>query len=142
TLSTIPADKPVVVVCYTGQSASQATSVLNMLGYDATALLHGMSSWTTDPEVYVKRFTPDTHAHDYTIDLETHQLTGSYELPAPLVEITVQPESETEPDQGAEDMIPASVVSANCISCHTDKKELQELAVEEEVKSELTSGEG
>ena len=42
TLSTIPAGKPVVVVCYTGQSASQATSVLNMLGYDASALLHGM----------------------------------------------------------------------------------------------------
>jgi hypothetical protein len=113
-----------------------------MMGYDASALLHGMSSWTTDPEVYVKRFTPDTHAHDYTIDLEPHQLTGSYELPAPLVKATVQPETETAPDQETEDMIPATVVAANCISCHTNKIELQELAVEEEVVSELTSGEG
>ena len=142
TLSTIPADKPVVVVCYTGQSASHATSVLNMLGYDASALLHGMSSWTSDPEVYVKRFTPDTHAHDYTIDLEAHELTGSYELPDPLVKVTTQPEPEVESDQETEGMIPAAVVAANCISCHTDEKELQELAVEEEAQSELTSGEG
>ena len=49
TLSTIPAGKPVVVVCYTGQSAAQAASALNMLGYDASSLSFGMSSWTTDP---------------------------------------------------------------------------------------------
>jgi len=28
-------------------------------------LLHGMSSWTTDPDVFVKRFNPEKHAHDY-----------------------------------------------------------------------------
>ena len=59
------ADKPVVVVCYTGQSAAQAASALNMLGYDASSLSFGMSSWTTDPEVYVKRFG-EAAVHEYS----------------------------------------------------------------------------
>ena len=48
-LATIPPDKDVVVICYTGQTAGQATAGLNMLGYDAYSLLFGMSSWTSDP---------------------------------------------------------------------------------------------
>ena len=34
-LTTIPQDKDVVAVCYTGQTAGQATAALNMLGYEA-----------------------------------------------------------------------------------------------------------
>ncbi|HID34634.1 MAG TPA: rhodanese-like domain-containing protein, partial [Anaerolineae bacterium] len=62
-LATLPDDREIVVVCYTGQTASQVTSALNMAGYDAYTLLFGMSSWTSDPEVFVKRFNPDKHAH-------------------------------------------------------------------------------
>ena len=40
-LATIPMDKQVVVYCYTGQTASQVASALNMLGYDAYNLLFG-----------------------------------------------------------------------------------------------------
>jgi rhodanese-related sulfurtransferase len=45
------ADKPILVVCYTGQQACYATSLLRLYGYsDAQALKWGMSGWsaTTD----------------------------------------------------------------------------------------------
>lgn len=64
-LATLPADQPIVVYCYTGQAASQVTSALNMLGYDASNLVFGMSSWTDDPDVYVKRFEAGTNAREY-----------------------------------------------------------------------------
>lgn len=40
--SEIPTDKPVVVYCYSGQTSSQTTAVLRMLGYDAYSLQFGM----------------------------------------------------------------------------------------------------
>ena len=39
---TIPTDKTILNVCYTGQTASYATSLLNLLGYDAQNLLFGV----------------------------------------------------------------------------------------------------
>lgn len=39
---TIPTDKTILNVCYTGQTASYATSLLNMLGYEAQNLLFGV----------------------------------------------------------------------------------------------------
>jgi hypothetical protein len=38
--------------------------------------------------------------------------------------------------------VPASAGAMNCVTCHTDEPSLKELAVEKEVKSEETSGEG
>ncbi|MEG1943226.1 MAG: rhodanese-like domain-containing protein, partial [Angelakisella sp.] len=40
--SEIPAGKPVVVYCYSGQTSSQTTAVLRMLGYEAYSLAGGM----------------------------------------------------------------------------------------------------
>ncbi|MBR5969509.1 MAG: rhodanese-like domain-containing protein [Lachnospiraceae bacterium] len=40
--SEIPTDKPVIVYCYTGQTASQVMAVLRMLGYEAYNLNGGM----------------------------------------------------------------------------------------------------
>jgi hypothetical protein len=111
-----------------------------MLGYDASALLYGMSSWTGDAEVFVKRFNPETHTRDYTIDLEVHEPGGPYERPAPLVEEAPQPTPEPAPAPVAE--VPVTAVASNCMSCHTNKEDLKSLAVEKEVKSEKTSGEG
>jgi len=140
-LATISPDKDVVVVCYTGQTACQATSTLNMLGYEAYSLLFGMSSWTSDPEVFVKRFDPGKHTNDYIIDTEAHQAGGPYELPF-AVSGAEEPGPEPTPPPGAE----AAAVLApahNCVSCHTDKASLKRLAVEEEeVKSEEATGEG
>jgi rhodanese-related sulfurtransferase len=45
-LATIPSDQPVVVGCYTGQTASQVTSALNMQGYDASNLKFGFAAWS------------------------------------------------------------------------------------------------
>ena len=45
-LSQIPADKQVVVYCYTGHTAAQATAMLNLLGYDAYSLKYGFCSWS------------------------------------------------------------------------------------------------
>lgn len=44
----LPANKKIVVYCYTGQTASFATSYLNMLGFDAYNLKWGFCSWTSD----------------------------------------------------------------------------------------------
>ncbi len=48
-LAKLPTDKQIVVICYTGHTASYATMALNILGYDAVALKYGMTSWTVDP---------------------------------------------------------------------------------------------
>lgn len=54
TLGTIVADaanatKPILVVCYTGQSAAHATVALRLSGFaDAKVLKFGMSGWTSD----------------------------------------------------------------------------------------------
>lgn len=42
----LPAEKKIVVVCYTGNTAAQAAMGLRMLGYDAVALRAGMNGWT------------------------------------------------------------------------------------------------
>ena len=39
---------PVLVACYTGQSAAYTVSLLKLLGYDAISLKFGMSSWHSD----------------------------------------------------------------------------------------------
>lgn len=43
--------KKVVVVCYTGHTASMANMVWNMLGYDALTLKFGMSAWVADKAI-------------------------------------------------------------------------------------------
>lgn len=40
----IPKDKPVVVYCYSGQTSSQTTAVLRLLGYEAYSLAGGMGA--------------------------------------------------------------------------------------------------
>ncbi len=83
-IAQLPKDKPIVVVCYTGQTASQVTAALEAAGYDAKALLFGMSAWTTDPNVFVKRFNPEKHAHDYPVTTEPAEWPDeTYDLPTP-----------------------------------------------------------
>lgn len=41
-LSTLPTDKKILVYCWTGQTSSQLTAYLNMLGYEAYSLLYGV----------------------------------------------------------------------------------------------------
>jgi len=60
-------DKKIVVYCYTGRTGSQATAILNTLGYDAVNLLWGISGWTTDSKIAPARFNPDTSV-DYPFE--------------------------------------------------------------------------
>jgi rhodanese-related sulfurtransferase len=40
-----PTDRPILVVCYTGHTASMTSSILNTLGFDAWALRNGWLAW-------------------------------------------------------------------------------------------------
>jgi len=53
-------NKQIVVYCYTGRTGSQATAILNVLGYNAVNLHWGMTSWTKDTAVAPGGFNPDT----------------------------------------------------------------------------------
>lgn len=43
-LAILPTDMPILVICYTGHTASQINSILKMLGYNAWTLRFGMTS--------------------------------------------------------------------------------------------------
>jgi rhodanese-related sulfurtransferase len=52
-LEMLPTDRPILVVCYTGHTASQTTMLYNLLGYDASALRFGMMSWVPSTEMAI-----------------------------------------------------------------------------------------
>lgn len=79
-LSTLPKDKEILVYCYTGQSASFAAAVLGVQGYKVSNLLHGMSAWSTNPDVYKKRFDPATSQGKYEVE-KTSNTGGSFSSP-------------------------------------------------------------
>jgi len=64
-LALLPTDKKIVVYCYTGHTGSQATAMLNLMGYDATNLKFGMTSWTQDTDVAPGAFDNDTSSMNY-----------------------------------------------------------------------------
>ncbi|WP_459844834.1 rhodanese-like domain-containing protein [Fusibacter bizertensis] len=47
--SSLPKDKTIVVYCYTGQTAGQATAALRLMGYDAVSLNGGMGNGANAP---------------------------------------------------------------------------------------------
>ena len=53
TLAALPTDRPILVVCYSGHTASIATAFLALLGYDAWTLRFGMLSWKASSTVTV-----------------------------------------------------------------------------------------
>lgn len=47
-LAMLPMDgTPIIIICYTGHTASQLNSILNLLGYNAWTLKFGMISWNS-----------------------------------------------------------------------------------------------
>ena len=74
------ADKPIVVVCYTGQTACYATALLRLYGFeDAQALKWGMSGWNSTFD----KWTPN--CKDLTTDsnwsTDAAPAAGSYNSP-------------------------------------------------------------
>jgi rhodanese-related sulfurtransferase len=43
-LAELPKDKKIIVYCYSGQTASQTTAILRLLGYEAYNMAFGMGS--------------------------------------------------------------------------------------------------
>ncbi len=64
-ISKLPANKQIVVYCFTGHTASQITAMLNVLGYDAVCLKWGMCSWTSNTTIAPSCYDKETAAHDY-----------------------------------------------------------------------------
>jgi rhodanese-related sulfurtransferase len=79
-LTTLPEDEEILVYSYTGQSASFAAATLGVLDYEVTNLLHGMSSWTDDPAIYVSRFDAATSQGDFKTETAANA-GGSYGPP-------------------------------------------------------------
>ena len=52
-LAKLPKDKQIVLNCYSGQTASQSTAALQMMGYDAYNLLYAAPSWGHQRERHV-----------------------------------------------------------------------------------------
>lgn len=48
-LKKLPKDKKIVLICYTGHTASFGTMFLNQLGYDAYAMKFGQMGWSSNP---------------------------------------------------------------------------------------------
>ncbi len=80
-VSAIPAGKTVLNVCYTGQTASYATSLMNMLGYEAQNLKFGMCGWTADAAVTGSRW--DNAVSDNLADWMSTQASTSSATYAP-----------------------------------------------------------
>jgi len=81
---TIPKDKTILNVCYTGQTASYATAVLNLLGYEAQNLLFGMCGVTTADSIpgttkWVNQIAADEFANQLTGTEST--LSKEYDFP-------------------------------------------------------------
>ena len=56
--SGLPTDKQIVVYCYTGQTAGQATASLRMMGYDAVSLNGGMGTAANAPQGWSNKGYP------------------------------------------------------------------------------------
>ena len=110
-LTTLPKGEEILIYCYTGQSASMATAILGVLGYDVQNLLHGMSSWSTDPDVYVKRFNPDAHQGDYEVETTANAATKTYSFPE--LENTTSTDSDDIITAAAETVSPKYITAAD-----------------------------
>jgi rhodanese-related sulfurtransferase len=132
TLAKIPSNRPIVVYCYTGHTGSQATALLNLLGYDATNLLFGMCSWTQNTDVAPKCFNNETASMDYAFETTPNIFVPKEEPVTPP-----SPEPVSIPEEAV------VLAGDTCVGCHSSEVLLKKVASpEEEVVSEATSGEG
>lgn len=81
-LSQLSKDKKIVIVCFSGHTASQTAAMWSLLGYDAVPMLNGMGGWTSNPDLGAP--IPGG-PFNLPVD-ETEEALGSFELPSMLVE--------------------------------------------------------
>ncbi len=78
-LAKLPKDKKIIVICYTGHTASQVTMFLNQLGYDAYAMKFGMMGWTSDKDILNQK--PFEKAPDYPVETAVNDAQPTNSLP-------------------------------------------------------------
>ena len=68
-LAKLPTDKPILVICNTGHTASISNSVLGVLGYDAWTLRFGMMGWraSTKTKVWSPKYSQDIYGAGYPV---------------------------------------------------------------------------
>ena len=81
-LAKLPKDKQIVLNCYSGQTASQSTAALQMMGYDAYNLLYAVPSWGTNEKVTYPFKAEQSGNYKYSTD--PAQLRRQLPAPAPL----------------------------------------------------------
>lgn len=78
-IANLPKDKKILVICYSGHTASQTAALWNMLGYDAVPMVNGMGGWTSDANLG----TPlPQKPFDFPVET-TETIAGNHDLPAP-----------------------------------------------------------
>lgn len=81
-LAKLPAGKKLAVYCYTGHTGGIATTLLNIMGYEAYNMKWGIMSWTKDAAVRVASpFSEDTDAHDFATETTINAPTTTFDLP-------------------------------------------------------------
>ncbi|GAB4261247.1 rhodanese-like domain-containing protein [Thermincola ferriacetica] len=91
-LAKLPKDKKIVVICYTGHTASYTAMFLNQLGYDATVLKFGTMGWNdktpgmgaVKPYAGSKGYEVETKAVGPTVNELPKIITG-YEAPEDII---------------------------------------------------------
>lgn len=68
-LARLPLDKPILLICNTGHTASISNAVLGMLGYDAWTLRFGMTGWrvSTKTKVWSPKYSQDIYGAGYRV---------------------------------------------------------------------------
>lgn len=77
-INQLPKDKTIVVVCFSGHTASQTAAFWNMLGYDAIPMLNGMGGWTSNKDLGAPIAAK---AFDFPVNTVGNPLTRTFELP-------------------------------------------------------------
>ncbi len=67
-LKSLPADKTIIVYCYTGQTSAYMAAYLRLLGYDARTLKFGANSMMNEHMPSSRWFGPETQTPTVTVD--------------------------------------------------------------------------
>jgi len=68
-LAKLPTDKPILVICNTGHTASISNAVLGVLGYDAWTLRFGMMGWrtSTKTKIWSPKYSQTVNGASYAV---------------------------------------------------------------------------
>lgn len=80
-INQLPKDKKLVIVCFSGHTASQTSAFFSLLGYDAVPMLNGMGGWTSN-----ENLGAPIQAEPFNLPVDKKEVAkGTYELPSLIV---------------------------------------------------------